>query len=247
MIKIMDPQLTEGQKEGLNNYVNSTPPLINIILWADVSEQLMKNLHPEEIDNCLDLLTIFEQLPVSQQQTIVYRGIGTASVPLVSSGLISTSPQVGEAAKYVGLDSGHLIRIIVPTGCRPLDPAEFGVFNPYDSGDEIILLPGSLTPIAYGSESRDEEENSYYNGYRPIPITTYLYAELPNSIELASLKVLMFQKSTFPDYVREAAILDEDEDIGGYYDEQGNYHSEAEYQALLKKQFEERNKLYFTY
>jgi hypothetical protein len=233
----MADQLTEEQKTGLNNYVNSTPPLINIILWADVSDKLLQSLEPDEVDSCLDLLTVFNKVLPSIKQTVLYRGIGTASVPLVSSGLISTSPQVGEAAKYVGDNHGHLIRIIVPVGCHIVYPGDYNVFNPFDEGDEAILLLGTLTPITY---SYDEGDNVYDNGFRTILITTYLYGELPNAVELATEKIVMFQKAVFPNYVRQVMTLDEDEeDIGGYYDEQGNYHNEEEYQIVLKKQAEE--------
>lgn len=191
---------------------------------------------------------------MSQKQTVLYRGIGTTSVPLVSSGLLSTSPQVGEAAKYVGVDldgsrpSGHLIRIIVPAGCHLLDPAEFGIYNPYDSGDEVILLPGSLTPVAHTSSSNnddEEDDNLYYRGSQVIPITTYLYAEIANAAVIASQKVLMFQRSSFPDYVRQAPEDDEgegdsDNEDDIYYDGYGNPLTEAEYQKIqedLKKMY----------
>jgi hypothetical protein len=202
--------ISEQQKEGLNNYVNSTPPIINIILWGDVNDDLLQILSPETVDACLDLLTIFNIVPLSTEQTILYRGIRTASVPLVSSGLMSSSPDIGTAVPYVGTQYGHLIRIIVPAGCRIIYPANYNVFNSYDNGDEAILLLGTLTPIMY---SNDEEDNEYDTGSRVIPITTYEYAELPNAVELATEKLIMFQKSIFPDYVRQM-ITDEDYEEG---------------------------------
>ena len=229
--KTMEIQLTEEQREGLNNYVNTTPPLINIILWGDdVSDVLLQSLQPEQVDSCLDLLTIFDMVSVSTTQTIVYRGISTVSIPLVSSGLMSTSPQTGEAAKYVGTEYGHLIRIIVPAGCHVVWPGDYNVFNPYDEGDEAILLLGTLTPIQYHDQ---EYDNEYDNGFRSLPITTYLYGELPNAVSLATDKLVMFQKSQFPNYTRQI-INDDDDEQGGFYDEQGNYHTEEERQEIIR-------------
>ena len=67
--------LTDEQYEGLNNYVNSTPPVINMILTNENVESLVRWHYPELVDTYLAFLTIFENIPPTSEVDILYRGL----------------------------------------------------------------------------------------------------------------------------------------------------------------------------
>ena len=149
--------LTDEQYEGLNNYVNSTPPVINMILTNENVESLVRWHYPELVDTYLAFLTIFENIPPTSEVDILYRGLSyndnVNDLIFEHNGMISTTPDKYYASKYSNIDNPQILKIIVPPGSHVVNPGDFNVFNPYDDGEEIILLPGYLKPI-----SRELEE-----------------------------------------------------------------------------------------
>ena len=139
----------------LEEYVNNTPPLINIILNEIVSPSLLTSLKDkegeEEIDRCWQLINLFkvskEMMGCVQTEEVMmlWRGINfdleDEPINIPHKGLISTTSDM----KYASLYSGNfsemgpiILKIQVPIGVPMIIPGEFDIYIPDQLGDEFI-------------------------------------------------------------------------------------------------------------
>lgn len=173
--------------KGLEEYVNGTPPLINIILSDSVNQILFESLRINEVKRCLNLLSLFEKIDPSTDEIILYRGLGESNVidkSFYSQTLLSSSPSKEYASLYCSDISKQILEIIVPPGIKIINPNNYDICN-YDIGDEMILPPGNIIPINKYTEIIENDE---------VTIIVCKYENVPNSLLEASNKIQNFIK-----------------------------------------------------
>ena len=151
--------LKKNKMEGLNEYINCTPPLINILLWENCDVNIFNSIDKEELDNLFDLLSLFKNAKTNNKNLILYRGINSdikLEKIFFNKGLISTSPNKEYASNYS--TNGQIIEINVPIGTKILDVYDYNIDN-NDEGQEIILLPGRLCHDSLNKYNYSEQQS----------------------------------------------------------------------------------------